>query len=227
MNPVPDKGFLIAGPPRSGSSLLAGLLQKHGVWTGSSRRPDIGNPTGYFENKQIVGLEKTILKAHGFRARADALVPVQGLSPSEEERQWFRQELMAVLRQRGAGPWLFKDSKILFLYPLFRSVLFDKDVTWILPMRGTDRVLNSLLRHPVWRRRMDKTPHPAEHLIAMIQRQKQIQAQIATEVDSVIQIETDRIISGAESARAFLEECSIPFERGVYESFVRPELWHG
>lgn len=38
---------------RSGSSLVCGLLEKHGIWTGPTREGDWRNPDGFFENMDV------------------------------------------------------------------------------------------------------------------------------------------------------------------------------
>ena len=47
------KPILILSPGRSGSSLVAGIFAKHGVWTGNCHPGNKYNPEGYFENIAI------------------------------------------------------------------------------------------------------------------------------------------------------------------------------
>ena len=42
--------IIILGLPRSGSSMVSGIFEAHGVWTGTCRGPDRCNEKGYFEN---------------------------------------------------------------------------------------------------------------------------------------------------------------------------------
>lgn len=50
-------GVLVCGPPRTGTSMVCGLLALHGIWFGDCKPPDAANPKGYFENLR--------LRAHG------------------------------------------------------------------------------------------------------------------------------------------------------------------
>jgi hypothetical protein len=45
--------IVVIGHPRSGTSLVCGLLNRAGVWCGFMREPDATNPKGDFENEQL------------------------------------------------------------------------------------------------------------------------------------------------------------------------------
>jgi len=45
--------FIVSGVPRSGTSMVTGLIHKHGAWCGTCREADEFNPKGYFENTKI------------------------------------------------------------------------------------------------------------------------------------------------------------------------------
>lgn len=50
--------IVIVGSPRSGTSLTAGLLAVHGVWTGTCRGASPKNPRGFFENRSLIALRQ-------------------------------------------------------------------------------------------------------------------------------------------------------------------------
>lgn len=50
--------IVIVGSPRSGTSLTAGLLAVHGVWTGTCRGASPKNPRGFFENVPLLALRQ-------------------------------------------------------------------------------------------------------------------------------------------------------------------------
>ena len=51
--------LLITGAPRSGTSLIAGLLHQMGMWTGHTVEGAPTNPRGFFENW---GIREMIIK---------------------------------------------------------------------------------------------------------------------------------------------------------------------
>jgi len=60
--------FIVAGPPRSGTSLIAGLLHRLGVSMGSEEDlfpANADNPTGYYEDINFVFLNDAILSEAG------------------------------------------------------------------------------------------------------------------------------------------------------------------
>jgi hypothetical protein len=48
--------IIIVGTPRSGTSMVAGIFDCHGVFTGKCRQADGNNPKGYFENTDLTVL---------------------------------------------------------------------------------------------------------------------------------------------------------------------------
>lgn len=54
MNWPPGRGVWVTGPSRSGTSLVAGLLEAHGVFFGRCVRGDEHNPKGYFEHPELI-----------------------------------------------------------------------------------------------------------------------------------------------------------------------------
>lgn len=77
--------IVVLGTPRSGTSMTAGLLAQHGVWTGPCRKADKFNPKGYFENQELAALRF-----------CDAP----------------REDVESLLEKQGynGGPWLVKHS---------------------------------------------------------------------------------------------------------------------
>lgn len=82
-------GVWIVGPSRTGTSMVAGLFQRHGVFFGHCQNPNEHNPKGYFEN----------LWLKGHRDRAGDLGP-------DWPAPWWER-----LREEGwdgESPWGFK-----------------------------------------------------------------------------------------------------------------------
>ncbi len=48
-----DRPLLLLSAGRSGSSMVAGILAAHGIWTGNCRPGNQYNPKGFFENTKI------------------------------------------------------------------------------------------------------------------------------------------------------------------------------
>ena len=105
--------IVVLGTPRSGTSLVCGILAAHGVWTGDCREPEPINPKGFFEN---IALDDLRVK--------DAL---------------SRNNVAAVLRSEGytGGPWLAKHT------PRYAETWRAFDPVWVVVRRNPESVLVS------------------------------------------------------------------------------------
>ena len=127
---TPDRGFIIivSGLPRSGTSLMMGMLQAGGlpVLTDSIRQADEDNPRGYFEYEIVKKLDadKTwMAAAHGKAVKIISALLIK-LPPDYPYRIIFMrrniQEILASQRQmlirRGQPDDSAKDSDFAVLF---------------------------------------------------------------------------------------------------------------
>lgn len=142
-----DRPILVTGLPRSGTSLVAGLLAESGAWVGRTVPGGPPNPRGFFENVALRdGIDKGILRALGMdplgvrRLPApDELLPVDNL----------RETVHCILRDEGydgSRPWLFKDAKLTLLWPLWAQAF--PQARWVIVQRPVDDVIRSCQRTP-------------------------------------------------------------------------------
>ncbi len=94
-----SKPIIIVGPPRSGTSMTAGILYRLGVDFGNIRPPDRQNPTGYFEDMGFLKLIDRIYEAaepgsNGFRPPKVSSIDLQ--------KDRFREEIRGLLKNREA-----------------------------------------------------------------------------------------------------------------------------
>lgn len=71
-NPSQKDIFLVTGAARSGTSLIMQLLKESGIFTGHPEDfigADINNPKGYLEQKEVIIIQKAILKQSVFRGK--------------------------------------------------------------------------------------------------------------------------------------------------------------
>ncbi len=140
-----DRPILVTGLPRSGTSLVAGLLAESGAWVGRTVPGGPPNPRGFFEHVALrEGVNKGILRALGAdplgvrRLPApDELLPVDNL----------RETVHRILREEGydgTRPWLFKDAKLTLLWPLWAQAF--PQARWVIVERPLDDVIRSCQR---------------------------------------------------------------------------------
>ena len=130
---------VVLGMHRSGTSAVAGCLERLGVCMGRRLSPgDAWNPGGYFEDSDLVGLNDRLLNAHGIRW--DALH--DGALPDESVRQAHVTETMRWADEafgHNTDAWGFKDPRVCRLEH-FWSGWFDD--------AGLSPRMVVVLRHP-------------------------------------------------------------------------------
>lgn len=135
----------IAGMHRSGTSMVAGLLRRAGLYLGEEADllpPAEGNPDGYFENSKFVGLNEELLARLGGTYFSP---PVFAPGWVEAAMSALGDKAAAVLRGfNGREPWGWKDPRNSLMLPFWSSLL--EDVRTVICLRHPWDVADSLYR---------------------------------------------------------------------------------
>lgn len=152
--------ILITGAARSGTSLVAGMIDYCGANGGSTCGPTRGNPRGQFENSAIRNkLVKPYLQSQG----ADPLgqYPLPETSKLKIPRDW-RERVEEIAREQGIGEddrWYFKGAKIAMMWPVWAYAF--PNAKWVIVRRRTADVANSCCR-TAFMQRFQKEGHQRE-----------------------------------------------------------------
>jgi hypothetical protein len=144
-----SKAVVLLGMHRSGTSAFSRGLQAIGVYLGNSfldTKPD--NPTGYWEDRNIVDLNDRVLAVFGLKWEDVALI---------DDGQWQDPTIEALRREAAAyleaqftahSLWGFKDPRTVRLLPFWRSVFQQLAVedTYVIAIRNPLGVAASLLK---------------------------------------------------------------------------------
>lgn len=121
------KRIVVAGMHRSGTSLAAQLLHAMGCYageTGELAPPDVFNPAGYWERRDVQSLDEEILAALDASWLEPARADVAALS--DDARDAFVQKARAIVAKLDAhGTWMVKDPRITIVFPIWRAALED------------------------------------------------------------------------------------------------------
>lgn len=137
---------VVFGVGRSGTSAVTRGLQALGVELGDKLRPGGGkNPTGFFEDEDLLTLNKRLRKLLGLRAESVSLIePHQWQTPAV---QAFQQEARETIRRRfGSYPlWGYKFAGTLRFLPFWRTVFqsLEVDVRYVMAIRNPISVARS------------------------------------------------------------------------------------
>lgn len=142
--------ILIAAPPRSGTTMLAGLLHYHGVWVGRSRT------TMYPGTNSDFGSENIDIK-NIFKARAAKSGYKNWETPFPDFGKTAVQKSSIEKFVPEDTPWLVKTSWCLIFWE-FWITAYPK-ARWIFPTRDTLKIVDSMNRHPGMRKHPDGFKH--------------------------------------------------------------------
>lgn len=113
--------IIVLGMHRSGTSVVTSLLQGMGAYTGPPSR-DIGaseeNPKGFFEQRDVVDLNTSILAASGSEWHRVAHFDLSTLAA--DARRIFADEIDAIASELDSrSPWVLKDPRFCLTLPLW------------------------------------------------------------------------------------------------------------
>lgn len=143
-----DEPVFVLGLPRSGTSMVTGVLALCGAWLGRTV-PGGGreNPKGFFENIYLrEGVNKKILAEAGFDPSGIDPIPLFDQLPNVNG---LKKTIHDYLEFEGYGfdrPWIFKEPKLTLLWPIY-SEAFPR-AKWLIVKRDIEEVIESCLRTP-------------------------------------------------------------------------------
>jgi hypothetical protein len=115
----------VIGMHRSGTSIVARLLHAMGCYAGEEHElpaPDVFNPTGYWEHRDVWALDEAILAALDASWLDPARADVARL-PENARRAFVRGARTIVRALDEHGSWMVKDPRLAILFPIWREAL--------------------------------------------------------------------------------------------------------
>ena len=215
--------IFVLGLPRSGTSLVAGVLKICGAWLGNTV-PGGGqeNPKGFFENIYLrEQINKTILNALkvdplGVNLLPDSsnLPPINGLTEMIEQG----------LQADGYGytqPWLFKDAKITLLWPAYLKAF--PNAHWVIVRRDSKHIISSCL-NTSFMRQHSSDPH---YWSAWIDEYLSRLEDLKQATSNYTEIWTPSLIEGDTSTlKEMNRSLALSWNEEEVTKFITPEYWH-
>lgn len=119
------KTVVILTMPRSGSSLLAAILHRLGVWMGKEEDLNVGkhlNKYGCYENQSLIALnENLFFQSKRLVDHSRRLIDDDGLFESVVKRN--KEKIRDVIRGNERDLWGFKNPTIIYTLPHFCHLL--------------------------------------------------------------------------------------------------------
>ena len=140
------QAVFIIGAGRSGTSVLTRGIQALGVDLGNRfKHATRKNPTGFFEDAELLALSKKVRRALGLRADSVRLLDDGEWDAPKIEA--LRGQAVAIIQRRfaSAPAWGFKYGRTLRLLPFWEPVLrqLEQDPVYVLALRNPLSVARS------------------------------------------------------------------------------------
>lgn len=220
--------ILVTGLPRSGTSLVTGVLTVCDAWLGNTAPPSPYNRKGSQENEVLKDqFNKPLLSL----LRCDPL-GLKHLPPVDQrpliDKEYWRQKVLDVIHLQGYvdGPWAFKDAKSVLVWRQW--ALAFPGATWLIVRRDLNDVLSSCLRAEpmvrqlgaswkVWRLWAERYEAHINELINNVPLK-----QIVT-----INTSKDAFSSESNSLREMVESLGLTWRKEAVQAFADKRLWNG
>jgi hypothetical protein len=207
--------IFIAGSPRSGTTMIAGLLKLHGVWVGESR------VTRDPKSNSLIGTENVPIKRTMNRQflRIDyknRMIPF----PSPEELQKIDYDkiwdvIVRVVPEEGQ--WLYKSAGLLILYVYFNGKF--PDARWVFPRREPQLIVDSIKRHAYMQFHSDT--------MAFVKYVLKRQEEVAACVKHSMFLPTKPIANlDMDFIQEYFDFCGVEMDENIVKDFVKPEMMH-
>ena len=217
--------ILITGAARSGTSMIAGIVSRHGAFGGDMQGANNWNKKGMFENLEIRNkIVKPYLESVGADRTVQRSFPdMRTLRISAETigTEWDNR-VMKVMQAQGYkdGTWFYKCPKACIMWPIWHSAF--PSAKWIIVYRNPSEVIESCLRVPFMKAYRDKAGWAlwyAEHA-------KRCSDMADAGLD-VSWVKSDEVIHGDYTRlKQAIEHAGLSWDESIAKDFVSPELFH-
>lgn len=220
--PYFDEPVLVTGLPRSGTSLVAGLLGVCGLWLGQTVPGGRENPRGFFENVLLrERLQKELLKRGNFDPLGVRRLPPPDWQPMVPNFRDVVGQMLAAQGYVGQGPWGFKDAKMTLTWRIW-SAHFPR-ARWIVVRRPSDQVIASCLRTSFMRHHSEQPDYWRGFAESYVERLAQLEAS----VEWCRNIDSPAIVGRRyEELEQLAHDLGLTWRAAAVEEFVAPEHWH-
>jgi hypothetical protein len=137
--------ILVTGFPRSGTSLVSGVIRACGAFTGETTGPSPYNAKGNVENTVI---REKMIKEYLRKLPACPLglrsLPIMNHAPVITPSTW-RAAFMLYMRRQGykSGPIVYKDAKIALMWRVWAQAF--PDARWVITSRHSSEIISSVM----------------------------------------------------------------------------------
>jgi hypothetical protein len=226
-----NRPIFVVGLPRSGTSLVAGLLREFGAWTGETVPGSGENPRGFFENNEIrAKILKPTLRAVGGDGTGITRLPKVDVEnklyyPIGGRKVHLRLRMRQILEEQGYDGkqrWLYKEPKLALLWRMFDYSF--PDAQWVVVRRDRDSFVKSCIRTSF----MAQYSKDASFWNNVGDEYDLRLDQLTHTVSNVTELKTSDILTGdtADLEKMVMRMDGLNFAVAKVRKFVDPKYWH-
>ena len=223
---IEPRPILIVGVPRSGTSMVGGIINICGAWGGDMRGPNPANEKGMFENKVIVGeIIKPMLSKWGCDPLGQDPLPNIGFvksitNPKSAAR--LRRQILEALQKQGlqeGQQWFYKGLKMTLAWPLFAAAF--PEAQWVMVRRDAEDIVNSCLRT-----RFMRAYNTRSGWLGWVAHHEKCLEQMVDAGLDTHEIWPQRMVAGDfKGMQALINKLGLTWKEKEVVNFVDPGLW--
>jgi hypothetical protein len=217
-----DAPVLVTGMPRSGTSMVTGLLGLCGLWLGHTVPGGKENIRGFFENAILrERVQKEILRQGGFDPLGVRRLPPAGWHPAIGN---FRQHVAAAIAAQqydGARAWGFKDAKLALTWRLWHEHF--PQARWIIVRRPSDQIIASCMRTSFMKQHSTDPGFWRQFVAEYVERIAALQQTVGCSrtIDSA-----DIVAARLDAIEELVAALGLTWQADAVRAFVAPEHWN-
>lgn len=217
-----DAPVLVTGLPRSGTSLVTGLLGVCGLWLGHTVPGGRENIRGFFENVFLrERVQKELLRQGKFDPLGVRRLPPVTWQPSVRNFRAIVAAGLEAQRYDAAQPWGFKDAKLTLTWRVWHEHF--PHARWLIVRRSTDEIIASCIRTSFMKQYSSDPAFWHRFVDAYLERLRMLESTVA----SSCTLNAGDVVSGRyESLRRAISDLGLTWNHTEVQAFVEPAVWH-
>ena len=209
----------IIGMHRSGTSMVAGLLQRCGLYLGPENQllgANSGNPDGHFEHREFFRIDDALLQHLG--GSWDFPPSLKSAWEQDASLEGLRQDAEALVAGfSGKSPWGWKEPRTTILLPFWKSIV--PQLRFVICVRSPLEVAQSLAK---------RNKLPIEQGVLLWHRYMRAAIQDTERCARFFAYHEDFFAAPEAQTQALIDFCGLkrPSDFSIEAAGIRRELWH-
>jgi len=216
--------ILITGCARSGTSMIAGIVNNCGAFGGRLSGATRYNQKGMFEHAVIRNnIVKPFFREIGADAMGQYPLPdidkCRQLAPTRKDS--WRKTVLTALRNDGyrEGIWFYKGAKMCLMWPVWMAAF--PEAKWIIVRRKDVDIIASCIHTGFMRAYKN-----AQGWQSWIDQHKKRFAEMKTAGANIREVWPEDLVDGDLTiAEQLIEWCGLEWQRQKVVEFITPKLW--